>query len=224
MSSFEFKYNVIGMGIKKYWIVRVNRIIKRTVDIFGSGFLLVFLSPLFLYLGYKISRDGGCPVYCHERIGMKGQKFKCYKFRSMITNSKEVLENLLATDPNARSEWKKDFKLKNDPRITKIGHFIRKTSLDELPQLWNVFKGEMSLVGPRPVTEDELERYRQYVKYYLSVRPGITGLWQISGRNDTTYNERIRLDTRYIIGWSLLKDFIIMFKTISVVLFHKGAY
>lgn len=224
MSSFEFKYNVIGMGIKKYWFVRVNRIIKRTVDIFGSGFLLVFLSPLFLYLGYKISRDGGYPVYCHERIGMKGQKFKCYKFRSMITNSKEVLENLLATDPNARSEWGKDFKLKNDPRITKIGHFIRKTSLDELPQLWNVFKGEMSLVGPRPVTEYEIERYRQYVKYYLSVRPGITGLWQISGRNDTTYNERIRLDTRYIIGWSLLKDFIIMFKTISVVLFRKGAY
>ena len=142
----------------------------------------------------------------------------------MVNNSQEVLEHLLATDPVAKAEWEKDFKLKNDPRITPIGHFIRKTSIDELPQLWNVLKGDMSFVGPRPVTEVELQRYRQYVRYYLAVRPGITGLWQVSGRNDTTYNERIRLDTKYVISWTLLKDIQILFKTVLVVLFRKGAY
>lgn len=212
------------MKIKKSYFIQFNRFIKRLFDIVTSTTLLLLLSPLFIYLYFKISRDGGSVVYGHTRVGMQGKKFNCYKFRSMVINSQEVLAHLLATDPVAKAEWDKDFKLKNDPRITKIGHFIRKTSIDELPQLLNVLKGDMSLVGPRPVTEKELERYRQYVKYYLAVRPGITGLWQISGRNDITYNERIRLDVRYIITWSLLKDFIILFKTISVVLFRKGAY
>ncbi len=212
------------MKIKKSYFIQFNRFIKRLFDIVTSTTLLILLSPLFIYLYFKISRDGGSVVYGHTRVGMQGKKFNCYKFRSMVINSQEVLAHLLATDPVAKAEWDKDFKLKNDPRITKIGHFIRKTSIDELPQLLNVLKGDMSLVGPRPVTEKELERYRQYVKYYLAVRPGITGLWQISGRNDITYNERIRLDVRYIITWSLLKDFIILFKTISVVLFRKGAY
>lgn len=212
------------MKIKKSYFIQFNRFIKRLFDIFTSTILLMLLSPLFIYLYIKISKDGGSVVYGHTRVGMKGKKFNCYKFRSMVINSQEVLAHLLATDPVAKAEWDKDFKLKNDPRITKIGHFIRKTSIDELPQLLNVLKGDMSLVGPRPVTEKELERYRQYVKYYLAVRPGITGLWQISGRNDITYNERIRLDVRYIITWSLLKDFIILFKTVSVVLFRKGAY
>lgn len=212
------------MKIKKLWIIKFNRDIKRLFDIFSAITLLILLSPFFIYLCIKISKDGGPAVYGHTRVGMNGKKFKCYKFRSMVINSQEVLEHLLATDPIAKAEWEKDFKLKNDPRITKIGHFIRKTSIDELPQLWNVLKGDMSFVGPRPVTEDELPRYRQYVKYYLAVRPGITGLWQISGRNDTTYNERIRLDTRYIITWSLLQDFIILFRTVSVVIFRKGAY
>lgn len=212
------------MKFKKSVFIRFNRVFKRTFDVFFAILLLIMLSPLFAFLAIKISRDGGPSLYGHTRIGMNGRKFKCYKFRSMIMNSQEVLAHLLATDPQAKAEWDKEFKLKNDPRITRLGHFIRKTSIDELPQLWNVLKGDMSFVGPRPVTEDELDRYRQYVKYYLAVRPGITGLWQVSGRNDVSYNERIRLDTRYIIGWSLLKDFIILFKTISVVFFRKGAY
>lgn len=212
------------MKFKKSVFIRFNRVFKRTFDVFFAILLLIMLSPLFAFLAIKISRDGGPSLYGHTRIGMNGRKFKCYKFRSMIMNSQEVLAHLLATDPHAKAEWDKEFKLKNDPRITRLGHFIRKTSIDELPQLWNVLKGDMSFVGPRPVTEDELDRYRQYVKYYLAVRPGITGLWQVSGRNDVSYNERIRLDTRYIIGWSLLKDFIILFKTISVVFFRKGAY
>lgn len=212
------------MKIKKSWFVKSNRVLKRTFDIFFSILLLIILSPLFIFLIFKISRDGGNAIYGHTRVGMNGKKFKCYKFRSMVINSQEVLDHILSTDPKAKLEWAKDFKLKNDPRITKLGHFIRKTSIDELPQLWNVLIGDMSFVGPRPVTEKELERYRQYMKYYLAVRPGITGLWQISGRNDITYNERIRLDIRYIISWSLLKDFIILFKTISVVFFRKGAY
>lgn len=212
------------MKFKKSVFIRFNRVFKRTFDVFFAILLLIMLSPLFAFLAIKISRDGGPSLYGHTRIGMNGRKFKCYKFRSMIMNSQEVLAHLLATDPHAKAEWDKEFKLKNDPRITRLGHFIRKTSIDELPQLWNVLKGDMSFVGPRPVTEGELDRYRQYVKYYLAVRPGITGLWQVSGRNDVSYNERIRLDTRYIIGWSLLQDFIILFKTISVVFFRKGAY
>lgn len=212
------------MKVRKSWFIKSNRFIKRLFDIFLAFFLLVLLSPLFVYLFFRISKDGGSAVYGHTRVGMKGRTFKCYKFRSMVNNSQEVLEHLLATDPVAKAEWEKDFKLKNDPRITPIGHFIRKTSIDELPQLWNVLKGDMSFVGPRPVTEVELQRYRQYVRYYLAVRPGITGLWQVSGRNDTTYNERIRLDTKYVISWTLLKDIQILFKTVLVVLFRKGAY
>lgn len=212
------------MKVRKSWFIKSNRFIKRLFDIFLAFFLLVLLSPLFVYLFFRISKDGGSVVYGHTRVGMKGRTFKCYKFRSMVNNSQEVLEYLLATDPVAKAEWEKDFKLKNDPRITPIGHFIRKTSIDELPQLWNVLKGDMSFVGPRPVTEVELQRYRQYVRYYLAVRPGITGLWQVSGRNDTTYNERIRLDTKYVISWTLLKDIQILLKTILVVLFRKGAY
>lgn len=212
------------MKIKKSWVTLFNRTLKRIFDIFSSILLLILLSPLFIYLMIKISRDGGPAIYGHTRVGMAGEKFKCYKFRSMVINSQEVLDNLLTTDPVAKAEWEKDFKLKNDPRITKLGHFIRKTSIDELPQLWNVLKGEMSLVGPRPVTEDELDRYRQYIKYYLAVRPGITGLWQISGRNDISYNERIRLDVRYVITWSFFKDIIILCRTVYVVFFRKGAY
>ena len=212
------------MKAKKSWFIKSNRFIKRLFDIFLAFFLLVLLSPLFVYLFFRISKDGGSAVYGNTRAGMEGRTFKCYKFRSMVNNSQEVLEHLLATDPVAKAEWEKDFKLKNDPRITPIGHFIRKTSIDELPQLWNVLKGDMSFVGPRPVTEVELQRYRQYVRYYLAVRPGITGLWQVSGRNDTTYNERIRLDTKYVISWTLLKDIQILFKTVLVVLFRKGAY
>ncbi|HCD6741203.1 TPA: sugar transferase, partial [Klebsiella pneumoniae] len=157
-------------------------------------------------------------------IGKGGKSFKCLKFRSMVTNSKEVLEDLLSKDIQAKQEWEATFKLKNDPRITKIGHFLRRTSLDELPQLFNVLKGEMSLVGPRPIITAELERYNDEVAYYLLSKPGMTGLWQVSGRSDVDYETRVYLDTWYVKNWSMWNDIAILFKTIGVVLKKDGAY
>ncbi|HBB4921796.1 TPA: sugar transferase, partial [Escherichia coli] len=163
-------------------------------------------------------------IYSHERIGKGGKIFKCLKFRSMVTNSKEVLEDLLSKDIQAKQEWEATFKLKNDPRITKIGHFLRRTSLDELPQLFNVLKGEMSLVGPRPIITAELEKYNDEVAYYLLSKPGMTGLWQVSGRSDVDYETRVYLDTWYVKNWSMWNDIAILFKTIGVVLKKDGAY
>jgi len=142
----------------------------------------------------------------------------------MIANADQVLAEVLAGDPAARAEWERDFKLKNDPRITPVGAFLRKTSLDELPQLWNVLKGEMSLVGPRPIVTAELERYGDQVGYYLEARPGMTGLWQISGRNDIDYADRVNLDAWYVKNWSLWYDIVILLKTVRVVLAKSGAY
>jgi lipopolysaccharide/colanic/teichoic acid biosynthesis glycosyltransferase len=142
----------------------------------------------------------------------------------MVINSKEVLEQLLANNPEARAEWDETFKLKNDPRITRIGHLLRKTSMDELPQLFNVLKGEMSLVGPRPIINAELERYSDEVDYYLLSKPGMTGLWQVSGRSDVDYETRVYLDAWYVKNWSMWNDIAILFKTVSVVLRKDGAY
>lgn len=223
MSHF-FSHEVIMLRVRNNLARLSSKLLKRAFDLVVSSLLLLLLSPLFCYIGWKVSRDGGSPIYGHERIGQNGRKFKCLKFRSMIINSQEVLEKLLATDAEARAEWDRDFKLKNDPRITAIGHFIRKTSLDELPQLWNVLKGEMSLVGPRPVVEKELERYGDDGEYYLMAKPGMTGLWQVSGRNDVDYATRVYLDGWYVKNWSLWYDIAIMFKTIGVVLHRDGAY
>lgn len=201
-----------------------SAIVKSAIDRLGAFCGLVVLAPVFLFLMYKICQDGGPAFYGQQRIGQDGRKFRCWKFRSMVTNSAEVLEKLLATDPAARAEWDADFKLKNDPRITSIGQFLRKTSLDELPQLWNVLVGEMSLVGPRPVTEAELPNYGDKLADYYAVRPGMTGLWQVSGRNDVTYAERVALDSYYVHNWSLLGDIVILFKTVLVVFDRRGAY
>jgi len=200
------------------------QVIKRLFDIIVSSLLLVVLSPLFLFLSFKVSCDGGVPFYSHERIGRRGKPFKCYKFRSMVKNSKHVLEILLASDPAAREEWEREYKLKNDPRISPIGKILRKTSLDELPQLWNVLIGDMSLVGPRPIVKDELIRYGDDVDYYLMTRPGMTGLWQVSGRNDVDYTMRVHLDGWYVKNWSLWYDIVLLCKTISVLITHNGAY
>ncbi|RVT22944.1 sugar transferase, partial [Escherichia coli] len=145
-------------------------------------------------------------------------------FRSMVVNSKEILDELLKNDPKAKEEWDATFKLKNDPRITKIGAFLRKTSLDELPQLLNVLKGEMSLVGPRPIINAELERYNDQVDYYLLSKPGMTGLWQVSGRSDVDYDTRVYLDAWYVKNWSMWNDIAILLKTVIVVLKKDGAY
>lgn len=198
--------------------------LKTAMDRVGAACGLIALSPIFLVLALLVKRDGGPAFYGQVRVGQDGRKFKCWKFRSMGTNSAEVLKHLLETDAEARAEWNRDFKLKNDPRITKIGAILRKTSLDELPQLWNVLTGEMSLVGPRPVTEAELKNYGDKVADYYAARPGMTGLWQVSGRNDVTYDERVAMDSHYVHNWSLLNDVGIIFKTVGVMLQKRGAY
>jgi Undecaprenyl-phosphate galactose phosphotransferase WbaP len=191
---------------------------------FAAAVLLLLLSPVMLCLAAMIAKRDGAPVlFGHYRVGKDGRLFRCLKFRSMYRNSAEMLNEILATDANARAEWERDQKLTDDPRITPVGHFLRKTSLDELPQLINVLRGEMSLVGPRPITVAELTRYGRVRWHYLSVRPGMTGLWQVSGRNNTTYPERVALDERYIDNQSLLGDISILFRTVKVVLFREGA-
>lgn len=219
-----FSHEVLMLHLRNQLARPALRLIKRLFDFVGSAVLLLLLSPLFAYVAWKVSRDGGSAFFGHERVGQDGRKFKCYKFRSMVVNAQEVLQELLARDPVARAEWEKDFKLKNDPRINPIGHFLRRTSLDELPQLWNVLKGEMSLVGPRPVVQDELARYGQDVVFYLMAKPGMTGLWQVSGRNDVDYDTRVYFDAWYVKNWSLWTDIAILFKTISVVTGRRGAY
>lgn len=223
MSHF-FSHEVMILRLRNNLARLSSRFVKRLFDVVVSFLLLILFSPLFLYIALKVKKDGGSITYGHERIGYQGKSFQCLKFRSMVVNSQEVLAQLLATDPQAKAEWEKYFKLKNDPRITPIGHFLRRTSLDELPQLWNVFKGEMSLVGPRPVVKDELERYSADVEYYLMVKPGMTGLWQVSGRSDTDYATRVYFDSWYVKNWSLWYDIAILFKTARVVIKHDGAY
>jgi len=222
--AFIFSHEVLLLRVNNNLAKRSSRFVKRTFDIVVSSLLLIVLSPLFIYLSLQVKKDGGYAIYGHERVGRRGRLFKCLKFRSMVMNSQEVLQNLLENDPVARAEWDKDFKLRDDPRITPIGKFIRRTSLDELPQLFNVLKGEMSLVGPRPVIAEELLRYCDDADYYRMAKPGMTGLWQVSGRNDVDYEKRVYFDSWYVKNWSLWNDIVILFKTVSVVLKRDGAY
>lgn len=202
-----------------------NRLLKRLFDICATIVGGILISPILLIIAIWVYHDSPGPViFKHRRVGKGGKEFNCYKFRSMCVNSKEVLEHLLATDPTAKAEWDKEFKLKDDPRITKSGAFLRKTSLDELPQLWNVLKGEMSLVGPRPIVRREMARYGKYSKEYMMVRPGITGIWQTSGRSNIDYPERVQMDNWYVHNWSLWLDLVLLWRTIGVVAACNGAY
>jgi undecaprenyl-phosphate galactose phosphotransferase len=186
--------------------------------------MLLLLSPLMLVVAISIWRSDGAPlVFAHYRVGHRGKLFQCFKFRSMYRDSERMLADLLRADPSAQAEWARDQKLENDPRVTTIGKFLRKTSLDELPQLFNVLRGEMSLVGPRPITVNELDRYGRERWHYLAVRPGITGLWQVSGRNDLSYAERVTLDREYVESRGLRLDLMILWRTVSVVLNRNGA-
>lgn len=191
----------------------------------GAALLLLCLfSPLLLVIALLIWRTDGAPVFFgHYRVGVNGRLFRCLKFRSMRLDSAAVLAEILRTDPAARTEWERDQKLLDDPRITSIGHVLRKTSLDELPQLFNVLRGDMHLVGPRPVTVSELTRYGKVRWHYVSVPPGITGLWQVSGRNNTSYDERVSLDRHYVESRSAALDVAILLKTVRVVLLREGA-
>ncbi|MEO8163847.1 MAG: undecaprenyl-phosphate galactose phosphotransferase WbaP [Betaproteobacteria bacterium] len=219
-----FSHEVLMLTVRNNLARPGHRFVKRAFDLVASAALLVLFAPLLAFFSWKIRQSGGGAIFGHLRIGQYGRPFHCLKFRTMVPNATQVLNELLARDPQARAEWKRDFKIKKDPRITPIGAFLRETSLDELPQLWNVLKGEMSLVGPRPIIDEELERYGDQVDYYLEAPPGMTGLWQISGRNNTGYEDRVALDSWYVRNWSLWYDFVILLKTVRVVLARKGAY
>ena len=188
--------------------------------------LLPFVLPIIAILAYKIKKDSEGPVFfVHNRIGKNGHIVPIVKFRSMYSDAKERLQKLLEEDAAKREEWERDFKIKNDPRVTKMGAFLRQTSLDELPQIFNVLKGEMNLIGPRPVLQEEIDMYyKDDAEYYFMVKPGITGLWQVSGRSDTSYDFRVATDKWYVSNWSLWLDIVILLKTVKVVILKEGAY
>lgn len=196
---------------------------KRAVDFTGALLLLLLFMPLLFAVGLMVRLQGRGMIFGHERIGRDGRTFRCLKFRTMVPDAERRLEELLESDPEARRNWVENHKLENDPRITRLGGTLRRTSLDELPQLWNVIRGEMSLVGPRPVTHGELtERYGEASKAYMSVRPGLTGPWQVGGRNNISYEERVQIDRDYARSHSLPVDVVILCRTAMVVVGATG--
>ena len=197
---------------------------KRTLDIAGSLAIGLVFSPLILVIALRMRMEGGPVLFRHQRIGRGGKPFDCLKFRTMVPNAEQILRDLLEKNPAAKAEWLRDHKLKNDPRVTRVGRFLRKTSLDELPQLWNVLRGEMSLVGPRPIVREEMLRYGRYLRRYVAAKPGVTGLWQVMGRNDTDYRRRVVMDTYYVRKRTILMDLRILLKTVRVVIWGHGAY
>jgi len=198
---------------------------KRSFDITAASLALILFSPIFLMIAALVKfTDNGPIFYGHRRIGHNGRTFKCLKFRTMAVNGDLILRNYLNANPQAAEEWRATRKLKFDPRVTVVGTVLRKLSLDELPQLINILRGEMSVVGPRPVVDEELNLYDSFAAYYLRTRPGLTGLWQISGRNDVSYESRIAFDTQYVQNWSLIGDFAIIVKTIPAVCMARGSY
>jgi exopolysaccharide production protein ExoY len=202
----------------------IRSAIKRVLDIIGATLLGMVFLPLIVAVAVLIRREGGPIIFRHRRVGRNGQAFDCLKFRSMVPDADRVFRELLEQHPELKAEWLRDHKLRDDPRITAVGRFLRRTSLDELPQLWNVIRGEMSLVGPRPVVREELLRYGRHLHRYLEAKPGVTGLWQVTGRNDTDYRRRVVLDVYYVRRQSVLLDLYILLKTTQVVLGGSGAY
>jgi lipopolysaccharide/colanic/teichoic acid biosynthesis glycosyltransferase len=197
---------------------------KRVFDIVGASLAILVLSPLIIaIIGWSYA-SGESPLFRHRRVGEGGVFFDCLKFRTMVRNADQVLQNLLDSDRQIKEEWLRYHKLRDDPRVTRLGRFLRRTSLDELPQVWNVLRGDMSLVGPRPVVPEELGRYGRKVAIFLSARPGITGLWQVSGRNDTDYRRRVALDVCYVRSRRMGLDLRILLKTLPAVFAKNGAY
>jgi Undecaprenyl-phosphate galactose phosphotransferase WbaP len=214
-----------GIHLQQNLMLPVPRITKRLMDIVLTILGGIVLLPVLFYIAVAVKMSSRGPVlYANERIGRDGRRFRMWKFRSMFTNGDALLEYYLDAHPEVREEWETTQKLKWDPRITRIGRFIRKTSLDELPQLWNVLRGDMSLVGPRPILLEEEAKYGDYYALYTMVSPGITGMWQVSGRSNTSYEERLQLVAYYVRNWSLWLDIYLLLKTVRIVLFGRGAY
>jgi len=195
---------------------------KRVFDVLFALLLLPAVAPVILFLWCLVRGDGGPGFFGHTRIGQNGKPFKCWKIRSMVADAESRLNAYLDANSGAAAEWERDHKLTHDPRINRLGHILRKTSLDELPQIWNVLKGEMSFVGPRPVVAIELVKYGSSASAYLAQKPGITGLWQVSGRNSTSYGERVAMDVAYLSRCSFLGDIRIILLTVTAVFLGTG--
>jgi Undecaprenyl-phosphate galactose phosphotransferase WbaP len=214
----------LGIEIRHNLLSPLARRTKRALDLFGVVVGGLLISPLLLALIVLIKLNSPGPAfYAQQRMGSGRRHFRCWKFRTMRTDADSLLTDLLRSDAELRSEWERNHKLRSDPRVTRIGGFLRKTSLDELPQLWNVLRGEMSLVGPRPIVDAEVPKYGDAYALYQKVMPGITGLWQVSGRSDTSYDERVAMDANYVRDWSVWLDAIILVRTIGSVFFARGA-
>jgi Undecaprenyl-phosphate galactose phosphotransferase WbaP len=217
--------SMLGLEVIQQTALPDRLLSKRLLDVILSATALIVLAPVLAAIAIAIKLDSKGPsVFGHLRIGRNGKNFKALKFRSMVIDGAEVLRRYLGDNPEAREEWARDHKLKNDPRVTRVGNFLRKTSLDELPQLWNVLMNEMSLVGPRPIVEAEITKYGDSFPLYTRVLGGVTGLWQVSGRNDVSYDERVKLDSFYVRNWSVWLDLCILYRTIGTVMFRSGAY
>jgi Undecaprenyl-phosphate galactose phosphotransferase WbaP len=221
--DYFFSQDVLLLAMRNVVARPLKRVIKIAFDKAAALLLLLLLTPLLLVIASIVRTDRGPALFAHRRIGANGRRFSCLKFRTMVKDADRVLRRVLETDPAARAEWEATQKLRMDPRVTSIGRFLRDTSLDELPQLINVLRGEMSLVGPRPIVEAEIVRYGRDIDHYYDARPGMTGLWQVSGRSDTSYQRRVQLDVWYVKNWSLWHDIAILLKTIPAVLSKDGA-
>ena len=224
-AAILFSEKILILNLRNNLSRRYNRIIKRIFDLVCTIFGSILISPILLLITIRVAIDNrGHVIFTHWRVGKHGKPFPCYKFQTMVPMSDEELQKYLDNNPEAKREWQETFKLTNDPRVTELGAWLRKTSLDELPQIWNVIRGDMSLVGPRPIVEEEVVKYGEFIREYYMVLPGITGMWQVSGRSDTTYEERVAMDTWYVRNWSVWIDMMYLFKTVKAVITGKGAY
>ena len=219
-----YRHDMMLLSYRSHAESPFARGLKVALDVLGAGLLVLLLAPAIALIAVLIKRDGGPVFFAHTRLGYDGRKFGCLKFRTMVMNADAVLREHLAQHPRAAAEWAATQKLRRDPRITGIGALLRKTSLDELPQLINVLRLDMSLVGPRPIVEREAVRYGEEIAFYSCVRPGLTGLWQVSGRNDTSYGRKVQLDAYYVKNWSFWGDLVILAKTIPAVVLRRGAF
>ncbi len=224
-ASVLFSEKILVLNLRNNLARWYNRLFKRIFDLVCTIFGGFLISPILLFLTIWVAIDnGGHVIFTHQRVGKDGKLFPCYKFQTMLPNAQELLKEYLEKNPEAQKEWEESFKLTHDPRVTRLGAFLRRTSLDELPQLWNVLRGDMSLVGPRPIVTEEIPRYKENIREYYMVLPGITGMWQVSGRSDTTYEERVAMDTWYVRNWSVWIDLMYLFKTVKAVFAQRGAY
>ena len=216
---------VLGLEIRQQLLLPGSRLVKFLIDMTATCIGGILILPVIALIALLIKLDSPGPIFYRQtRIGRDGRHFKAWKFRSMVWNAEEALKDHLAQNPDLEVDWQQNQKLKRDPRITRVGRFLRYTSLDELPQLWNILRGEMSLVGPRPIVDEEVWRYGEKFTLYTKVTPGLTGLWQVSGRNNVTYEERVNLDAYYVRNWSVWLDLYILMRTVWVVVSGEGAY